>query len=275
MKIHAIQTGSVRIKSSQRVGRGRGLMRQLHVLFDRIWTEWLPIYAWAIETSEGTIVVDTGETARTALPGYFPRWHPYFWLAVQLSVTPEQEVGPQLRGLGIDPLDVRKVVLTHLHTDHAGGLEHFPRAEILVSQREYRGAVGLAGQVRGYLPHRWPQWFQPHFIEFQASSDCAPFERCAPLTADGAVTIVPTPGHTPGHVSVIVRDGDTHYFLAGDTTYTQAALRDHLVDGVSPNPAAALRTIQNILGFAKQHPTVYLPAHDPESPARLRQVSTV
>ena len=87
MKIHAIQTGSVRIKSSQRVGRGQGQLRQLHVLFDRTWTEWLPIYAWAIESSEGTLLVDTGETARTALPGYFPRWHPYFWLAVQLSVT--------------------------------------------------------------------------------------------------------------------------------------------------------------------------------------------
>ncbi|HEY1598165.1 MAG TPA: N-acyl homoserine lactonase family protein [Pirellulales bacterium] len=275
MKIHAIQTGSVRIKSSQRVGRGRGQMRQLHVLFDRAWTEWLPIYAWAIETSEGTILVDTGETARTALPGYFPRWHPYFWLAVQLSVTPEQEIGPQLHGLGIDPLEVRKVVLTHLHTDHAGGLEHFPRAEILVSQPEYRAAEGLAGQVRGYLPNRWPKWFQPRFIEFQKSADCAPFERSAPLTTDGAVMIVPTPGHTPGHVSVIVRDGDTSYFLAGDTTYSQDALRDHLVDGVSPDAATALRTIQTILGYAKQHPTVYLPAHDPESPARLRQVSTV
>ena len=114
-------------------------------------------------------------------------------------------------------------MLTHLHTDHAGGLEHFPRAEILVSQREYRGAVGLAGQVRGYLPHRWPKWFKPRFIEFQTNADCAPFERCAPLTADGAVMIVPTAGHTPGHVSVIVRDEGAHYFLAGDTTYTQDA----------------------------------------------------
>jgi glyoxylase-like metal-dependent hydrolase (beta-lactamase superfamily II) len=275
MKIHGIQTGKVRIKASQRVGRGRGALRQLHVLFDRAWTDWLPIYAWAIETAEGAIVVDTGETARTAQPGYFPRWHPYFWLAVELQVAPDQEIGRQLRDLSIDPLDVRKVVLTHLHTDHAGGLEHFPRAEILVSEVEYRAAVGFPGRVRGYLPHRWPGWFQPRFIEFKASSACAPFERYCPVTTDGSLVIVPTPGHTPGHISVIASADGIKFFLAGDTTYTQEALRKQKIDGVSPDAAVALRTIQTILGYANANPTVYLPSHDPESIDRLAKVSTV
>ena len=92
MKIHAVQTGTVRVKASQPVGRGHGPMRQVNILLDRTWTEWLPIYAWAIETDEGVIVVDTGETARTAEPGYFPRWHPYFRLALRVDVTPEQDV---------------------------------------------------------------------------------------------------------------------------------------------------------------------------------------
>jgi hypothetical protein len=87
LKIHAIQTGTVKVKVCQRVGRGRGIMRQVNILLDRSWTDSLPIYAWAVETSEGVVVVDTGETARTAEPGYFPRWHPYFRLAVRLNVT--------------------------------------------------------------------------------------------------------------------------------------------------------------------------------------------
>ena len=69
VKIHAIETGTVRIKASQRIGRGRGSMRQVNILLDREWTEPLPILAWAIETGEGAIVVDTGETRGRARPG--------------------------------------------------------------------------------------------------------------------------------------------------------------------------------------------------------------
>src|SRR5271154_5248488 len=120
MKIHAIRTGTVQVKECQRIGRGRGLMRQVNILLDRSWTEPLPIYAWAIETDEGVIVVDTGETAKTREWGYFPVWHPYYYLAVRIDVTPEQEIGPRLREIGIHAADVRTVVLTHMHTDHAG-----------------------------------------------------------------------------------------------------------------------------------------------------------
>jgi len=274
MKIHALQTGTVRVKASQAVGRGRGSMRRVNILLDRIWTEWLPIYAWAIETNEGVILVDTGETARTNEPGHFPRWHPYFRLAVRFDVTPEQEVGPQLLRLGIRPDDVRTVILTHLHTDHAGGLHHFPRSEILLSDEELRLATGLAGRLRGYLPDRLPDWFAPRSINF-VPEPFGPFDRSQRVTPDGNVVIVPTPGHTPGHVSVIVVDGGVCHFLAGDTTYTQEALVGGQVDGVSPSEAVSLRTMQSILRLAQEHPTVYLPSHDPESGDRLAHGATV
>ena len=274
MKIHALQTGTVRVKASQRVGHGRGSMRQVNILLDRTWTESLPIFSWAIETAEGVVVVDTGETARTSEPGYFPRWHPYFRLAVRFDVTPEQEVGPQLLKLGIRPDDVRTVILTHLHTDHAGGLHHFPKSEILVSDEELRLAKGFAGRLRGYLPNRWPNWFAPRSIDF-APEPFGPFDRSQRVTSDGTVVIVPTPGHTPGHVSVIVVDGDVSYFLAGDTTYTQQSLVEQRVDGVSPSEAVSLRTMQTIVRYARSQPTVYLPTHDPESGERVANVMTV
>lgn len=63
MRIHAIQTGFVKIKTAQVEGQGHGFVRRLAIFTDRNWTEWLPTYAWAIEHKEGVIVVDTGQGA--------------------------------------------------------------------------------------------------------------------------------------------------------------------------------------------------------------------
>ena len=160
MKIHAIQTGTVAVKTRQREGVGRGKRRLLNTFLDREWTDPLPILAWAIEHPEGVIIVDTGETARASEPGYFPRWHPYFRTGLREWVAREEEVGPQLERLGIQPAEVRWLVMTHLHTDHAGGLHHFPKSEILVSRVELEKATGRMGRVRGYLNNRFPDWFQ-------------------------------------------------------------------------------------------------------------------
>jgi N-acyl homoserine lactone hydrolase len=154
VNIHAIQTGTVSIHTAQQEGQGHGANRQLHMLLDRAWTNPLPIYAWVIEHPQGVILVDTGETAQSARPGYFPRWRPYFILAVRTHVHAEEEIGPQLSTLGISPTDVRTVVLTHLHTDHAGGLRYFPKSEILVARGEYNRAAGFKGALNGYPSNR-------------------------------------------------------------------------------------------------------------------------
>ena len=64
--------------------------------------------------------------------------------------------------------------------------------------------------------------------------------------------IVPTPGQTPGHVSVIVDDGELSFFLAGDTSYTQQALIEQKVDGVSPSAFVALETLRKIHRLTEQ-----------------------
>ncbi len=268
IKIHPIRTGHVRIKEAQRSRRLGGMPG---VLLTKQWTEWLPIFAWLIEHPEGPIVVDTGETARVADRGYFPRWHPYYRGAVQFRVDPEDEIGPQVARLGFDPWEVGTVILTHLHSDHAGGLSYFPHSRILVSRAEWRMARGFAGLTRGYLPHRWPNWLNPDLISFERSGP-SPFQVCHPVTERGDVVVVPTPGHTPGHVSVIVMPEDgLRFFLAGDTTYDQGALVNRVVDGVSRQPDVALQTIERITQFTQHDLTVYLPSHDPASAHRLTE----
>ena len=150
MKLHAIQTGSVRIKTAQVEGRGRGLRRRLAIFADRNWTEWLPTYAWVIDHPEGIIVVDTGQGTHLLDSG--KSLHPYIRWETAFRIERDEEIGPQLRALGIGPRDVKRVILTHLHMDHDGGLAHFPHTEILVSRGELRTASGWMGRIRGYLP---------------------------------------------------------------------------------------------------------------------------
>ena len=266
MKLHAIQTGSVRIKSAQVKGHGRGLQRRLGVFTDRQWTGWLPTYAWVIDHPEGVIVVDTGQGAHLLETG--KSLHPYIRWEVAFRIDRDEEIGPQLRALGIGPRDVRRVVLTHLHIDHDGGLAHFPQTEILVARGELRTASGWMGRVRGYLPNRWPSWFDPVPLDL-VSGPVGPFAASTRLTNAADVIAVATPGHTADHLSVLVRDEGITYFLAGDTSYDERLMLSGGIDGVSADDDVASATLGAIRQLGRDRQTVYLPTHDPESYVRL------
>ena len=273
VRIHAIQTGTVAIKELQRNGRGHARRNLGRVLTSTRWTEPMPILAWLIEHREGLILVDTGETARIAEPGYFTRWHPYFRLGVREWVAPEEEIAAQLRALGFSPEDVSRVVVTHFHTDHAGGLSQFPDSEIICTKVDYDYSRGFLGKARGLLPQHWPPWLAPTFVEL-TPDPFGPFAETMSLTDTGDVRIVPTPGHTPGHVSVVLDDGESVFFFAADASYTEQLMLDGIADGVSPDPTQARRTLALIQRLVTERPTVYLPAHDPEAVTRLQQRRT-
>ncbi len=272
IKIHAVQTGTVQIKNTQREGDASRYPQPLNILLDGEWTDWLPIYAWVIEHPEGLFVVDTGETARVSEKGYFPRWQPYYKFAVRFNVTPDDEIGPQMTKMGFDTRDVTAVLMTHLHTDHAGGLRHFSNSDIWVHPDEFAAAQGFAGKLNGYLPHRWPEWLAPKFVQYQPEPISA-FATSFPITEDGTIRVVPTPGHGAHHQSVIVQIEGMAYFLAGDASYTQELMLAGKVDGVST--AVSATTLQTIQQFVRETPTVYLPSHDPESATRLQNKTAV
>jgi glyoxylase-like metal-dependent hydrolase (beta-lactamase superfamily II) len=241
------------------------------MFLDRQWTEPLPIYAFAIEHPEGVIVVDTGENARAASdPDYFPSWHPFFRFGLREWVAPEEEIGPQLDRLGIARGDVRWVVLTHMHTDHAGGLHHFPDHEILVSRTDLALSSGRLGRLRGYPNNHYPSWFDPKVVDL-APTPYGPFPESLELTAAGDVTIVPLPGHTPGQIGLVVEDDDHLVLFAGDSSYNEDLMLRGVVDGPSPDDAVAQRTHERIRALAAVRPTVYLVAHDHETGARLAE----
>lgn len=272
VELRVVRTGSIRIRPSNRAGDMHHPVwrRRLAILLDRDWTQPLPIYTYLIEHHEGLILLDSGESALGAKPGWFPWWSP-LRLAVDIHVEPGDEIGPQLRSMGIDPgKDLRMLVLSHLHHDHADGLSHFRGTDIVVSDENYRAAAGLKGALIGAVPSRWPSWFEPRRVQLTGPR-VASFDRTLPLTSDGTVFAVPTPGHMLGHLSVVVCAPEVTYFLAGDATYDEQLLKQRIVEGVSVNLQVSLNTLDRIAEFARSEPTVLLPAHDPLAEHRFTE----
>jgi len=85
------------------------------------------------------------------------------------------------------------------------------------------------------------------------------------------VRLVPTPGHTPGHLSVVAETDDHLVVFAGDASYSEEILLEQVVDGVAPDERVAQETLARLLDLARRRPTVYLPSHDPEAVRRLTE----
>ncbi len=182
----------------------------------------LPVNAFLVEHPRGLCLFDTGQSARAARPGYLPVWHPYLRLA-RFELTAADEVAAQLGRLGHHPQDVAVVVLSHLHTDHAGTVDAFPGAEVLASRTEWQRASGLGGRLRGYLPQHWPADVAPRLVDF-GGPPRGPFGATHDVFSDGALLLVPLPGHTDGHLGLLV-DVAPRALLAGDLVHDPRELR--------------------------------------------------
>jgi len=260
MKIHRIQTGTARVKNFQLYGGANTLSRFYQLLFTQKWSEWIPIYCWLIETNDQLILVDAGETADIYKDGYLPKGGLYH-KAVQTRIKEEEELPHQLQKIGFDAKEVRTVIFTHMHGDHIGGLKYLEGADIYVSKKEYELATSKKGPSGGYFQANWPKWFDPILIDF----DGPEFEGFSGSFDIGAhLTLVPTPGHTPGHLSVIARIPVQTYFIAGDVTLNTDTLADGVPNVILPNKEAT-NTIKKIQQYISQTGAILLSSHDSES----------
>jgi N-acyl homoserine lactone hydrolase len=262
MKVHALSTGTVRVKHSFLYPKS-GPMRQLALFWPGPFSDPLPIHIWVVEHEGKRLLVDTGEVASA---NDVPFAH--------FELTPAQELPGVVAGAGLALDDIDTVVLTHMHGDHMDGAVHV-RAPVLVHDKELAftktaSARFFARVLRQPIPA----------VDFQAITlDGGPFgafSASRPLSDDGRIVAVATPGHTPGHISVIAIDDDgRHVLLAGDATDTLEQLHARRADAVGPKPAVTVATIDAILAHGRDQPTVYLPSHDPESVARLAASTTL
>jgi len=224
----------------------------------------LPIHCWAIEHEGVLRLVDTGETAAA-------RNVPF----ARMEVTHEQELPAAMAAAGLKLDDVAEVVLTHAHGDHIDGLVHV-RARVLINERELLSLRSPSARVmRRVLCQPLPPGFDPEPFALDDGS-FGTFRKSRALSDDGRIAVVDTAGHTPGHVSVIcIDDSGRHIVLAGDATDSLEQLHAKRADAVGPDPEVHVATLETILAHCAQHPTVYLPSHDPGSAARLEAATTV
>jgi N-acyl homoserine lactone hydrolase len=263
MVIHALTTGHVRVKHKF-LFPSAGARRQLDLFLADAWSDPLPIHCWAIEHDGRVVLVDSGETA-TARNVPFARF----------EVMREQELPAALKAVDLSLDDVAKVLLTHHHGDHVDGLVHV-RAPVLISEAELRFVAGAFPRVmRRILRQPRPRGFAPQPFALDGGP-FGEFPHSRALTDDGRIIAVATPGHTPGHISVIcVDDSGRHVMLAGDVTDSLEQLHARRADAIAPDLKAHVATLETVLAHCAKHATVYLPSHDPQSAARLAGSITV
>ncbi|MEM9823688.1 MAG: N-acyl homoserine lactonase family protein [Bacteroidota bacterium] len=264
IKVHAFTSGWVKVKRAHK-NPSFGFPA---ILLDPFWTNWLPIHTWLIEHPEGNILIDTGENHQVNDKNYFAcdkASGMVYRSILKLDIDRDGELPTLLAKINRQVDDIRWVVLTHLHLDHVDGIRFFPKAEFVVAKNEY-----LLSSP-GHVPCLLPSWFHPRVVNFSPKNNLG-FDGAYALTQAKDVWIVPTPGHTHGHQSVILRTNEQSLFFAGDATFTQRQLLETKVAGICANKKVARKTIQQIQSFGKNHPMVYLPSHDLESAKRLKHL---
>ena len=247
------------------------------IFFGRRWVR-LPINVYVIEHRDGLVLFDTGQDRAVVTdPGYYPDPITAFFyrhIFRDIHIGPQDTLPVQLEGAGYSAGQVDKAVISHLHSDHVGGIADIPQADLYAGEKGFdymRGPNHPERQTvyRDRIEIPGAKW---HMIPFAPTDDPAvvPFTEAFDLMGDGSMIVLPTPGHLPGSVSMLVRRGAAPpLLLVGDLTYDEQLLdRDQV--GAVGDPAQLRETYAKVRALRKHTPDlIILPAHDPDAAQKL------
>jgi N-acyl homoserine lactone hydrolase len=181
----------------------------------------------------------------------------------------------QLRAAGIQPEDVTRVVMTHLHVDHTSGMRLLPNATFVCAREEWAATQGRLAAANGYVRHHLPSASRMELVDFQNDAEpYGPFTATVDLLGDGSIRLLFTPGHTHGHESVLLKlsDGRT-VLIVGDAAYTMRSIREEILPMITADDAASRKSLGELKAFAGREPeAILVPTHDPEAWRQLRPV---
>jgi N-acyl homoserine lactone hydrolase len=214
----------------------------------------VPIPCWLVVHPEGRLLFDTG-IHRDATVDAVARLGESRARRFGVRSRPGEEVVSQLALLGLAPEDVDVVANSHLHFDHCGGNEFFPRAPILVQRREMEAARDPAVLQSGrYAP-------SPRDFDHPLAYRLVDGEH--DVFGDGTVVLIATYGHTPGHQSLWVRAEHGPLVMTADACYTEAHLAEDRLSGVVWDPAEMSGALATLRRLRDQDGARILYGHDP------------
>ncbi len=266
-RVSVISTGTVDIRP-QHV-RSDGTPPLWWLLTSRRWTGPRPINAYVIERADGLVLFDTGQDrASVTNAGYLPKG-PAGLLNRRLArfdIAPEQTLTAQLASIGYDIADVHTAVLSHLHVDHVGGLPELAHADIVASRAERqtldRPFAQLNGLMREHIMLPGLRW---RLVSPEPAGDAslAPFTAAHDLFGDGSLVLLPTPGHTPGSISLLVRrSGSAPLLMVGDLTFDVDLMEHEHLPGIGQQGQLLDSTRKVNMLRAKYQDLIVLAAHD-------------
>lgn len=216
--------------------------------------------------------------------GYAPRmltaterwpWRLYRWMT-PLRLDPELALAVQLPRIGVQPADIRRVIVSHFHADHIAGLRDFPNATIITTVEalvQVQTLRGVAALLRGLLPAVLPTDLMERVEPLPAFGDHA-LPGLGPthdLFGDGSVRLMHLPGHARGQIGALVYTTEGPLLLAADGAWTRRSIRERR----PPAPVTSFfvddmrtvrTTIDGLHAFMVAHPEVrIIPTHCPEA----------
>ncbi len=216
----------------------------------------VPVPSFLIQHPRGNVLFDTGLHREMAVDSV-GRLGPLSRF-MTIEMTPEQHILRLLATVGMGPGDIDLVVNSHLHNDHCGGNEAFPDATIVVQRAEWEAAHDAATAAKsGYDPR-----------DIDHGQELRLLDGDTDLFGDGSVRLLSTPGHTPGHQSMLLEAGGRRLLLTADACYLKRSMDEVKLPRILADAAkteASLRRLREMREGGLE--TIY--GHDPEQWAGL------
>ena len=163
-------------------------------------------------------------------------------------------ISSQLTDIGIAPADVGTVILSHAHFDHVGNAALFRHATWYIQRREHQAMFGPDYEQYGYCPSLYEDLKQAKVELMDGDRD---------FFGDGSVKVISTPGHTPGHCSLLLRLAKTGpVLLSGDVAHFRFNMEHRCVPTMNSNPEESRRSMERVDAIIRDEGAQFWLNHD-------------